>query len=134
MLAASPDRTVPKTRPFFLNLIRIRLPVGGLVSILHRLSGALLALAVPALLYGFMLSLRSPADFERVRGLAGELTGALIALGLVWALSHHFLAGLRHLGFDLGWGEARAPARLTAWATLAAALLLTALVGLRLAS
>lgn len=125
---------MPKTRPYFLNLIRIRLPIGGLVSILHRLSGALLAVAVPALLYIFMLSLRSAADFERVLGLAGGLIGGLAALALVWAFGHHFLAGLRHLGFDLGWGETKAPARFTAWAALAAALLLTTLVGLRLAS
>lgn len=107
-----------KTRPYYLDLIRIRLPIGGFVSILHRASGAVLALAVPALLYLFMLSLRSPEDFETVRGLAGSAFGTLVVLGLSWALLHHFLAGLRHLGFDIGWGESRARARLTAWLVL----------------
>jgi succinate dehydrogenase / fumarate reductase cytochrome b subunit len=117
-----------KTRPFYLNLIQIRLPIGGFVSILHRASGAVLSLAVPLLLYVFMLSLRSPDDFEQVRMLAAGLFGKLVVLGLVWALLHHFLAGLRHLGFDLGLGEGKLRARQTAWATLVAAVLLTLLM------
>ncbi|MDR3394069.1 MAG: succinate dehydrogenase, cytochrome b556 subunit [Parasulfuritortus sp.] len=114
------------TRPFYLNLIQIRLPIGGFVSILHRASGAALSLVVPALLYVLMLSLRSEADFAQIRNLAGGVLGALVGLGLVWALIHHFLAGLRHLGFDIGWGESKLRARMTAWIVLFAALLLTA--------
>ena len=51
-------------RPFYLNLIRIRLPIGGWVSILHRATGVLLSLAAPLLIYALTLSLRSPEDFE----------------------------------------------------------------------
>lgn len=116
-------------RPFYLNLLRIRLPVAGWVSILHRGSGALLSLAVPALLYAFMLSLRSPADFAAVTAFLGGGIGFLLVLALIWASLHHLLAGLRHLGLDLGWGEARARARRTARLTLIAALVLTAVLG-----
>ena len=117
-------------RPFYLNLLRIRLPVGGLVSILHRASGALLSLAIPALLYAFMLSLRSAEDFRRVGEFFGGFFGWLLAVALTWALLHHFLAGLRHLGFDVGLGEAKTTARLTARVCLLAAFLLTALIWL----
>jgi succinate dehydrogenase / fumarate reductase cytochrome b subunit len=119
-----------KTRPFYLNLIQIRLPIGGFVSILHRASGAVLSLVVPALLYVLMLSLRSETDFAQIRNLAGGVLGALVGLGLVWALIHHFLAGLRHLGFDIGWGESKLRARTTAWIVLFAALFLTAVAAL----
>ncbi|MFZ5484507.1 MAG: succinate dehydrogenase, cytochrome b556 subunit [Pseudomonadota bacterium] len=114
-------------RPFFLNLVQIRLPIGGWVSIFHRVSGAGLSLAIPVVLYVWMLSLRSPEDYAAVTGFLSGWLGFLIVLAVVWALLHHFLAGLRHLGFDIGLGEAKATARKSAWAVLFAALGLTAL-------
>jgi succinate dehydrogenase / fumarate reductase cytochrome b subunit len=115
-------------RPFFLNLLAIRQPVGAVASIFHRASGALLALSIPVLLYGLMLSLRSPEDFQALADWVGGWLGKLIMLGCVWALSHHFLAGLRHLGFDLGWGEDRRRSRQTAWLSIGLALALTGLL------
>lgn len=117
-------------RPYFLDLAAIRLPIGGIVSILHRVSGAALSLALPCLLYALMLTLRSPEDFQRATHWFGGFFGWLLSLGLIWALLHHFLAGLRHLGFDLGWGEEREAARKTAWSSLFAAAGVTALIGL----
>ena len=114
-----------RPRPFYLNLLQIHLPIGGWVSILHRGSGVLLALAVPGLLYLFMLSLESSAGFAAVTEMLSGGIGFLVLLVLVWAGLHHLLAGLRHLGFDLGWGEEKLTARRTAWAVLVLALLLT---------
>ena len=121
---------MPPERPYFLDLVAIRLPIGGMVSILHRASGAVLSLAIPCLLYLWMLSLRSPQDFQRLADWFGGGFGWLLFLGLIWALLHHFLAGLRHLGFDLGWGEAKEVARKTAWVVLFAAAGLTVLIAL----
>jgi len=105
-------------RPYHLDLFRIRQPIGAWVSILHRLSGAVLALAVPVLLYAFMLSLRSEPDFDRlIAFLQGGVVHSLL-LGTIWATLHHLLAGLRHLGLDLGRGAQRARARQTALACL----------------
>jgi succinate dehydrogenase / fumarate reductase, cytochrome b subunit len=119
-----------RPRPFFLDLLAIRLPIGGLVSILHRASGALLSLAIPALLYVLMLSLRSQEDFASVQSFLDGWLGGLIGLGLLWALLHHLFAGLRHLGFDIGWGEEKLRARLTAKLAMVAAILLVGLVAL----
>lgn len=119
-----------RQRPFFLDLPAIRLPIGAVVSILHRASGALLALLIPALLYLLMLSLRSPEDFANVRNFFAGGVGWLIGLGLLWSLLHHLFAGLRHLGFDLGWGEEKLRARFTAKLALIAALVLVALTTL----
>ncbi|MGQ9685585.1 MAG: succinate dehydrogenase, cytochrome b556 subunit [Thiobacillaceae bacterium] len=117
-------------RPVHLDLLKIRLPVGAWVSMLHRVSGAVLALAVPALLYALMLSLRSQADFDRLTGFLDGSLGYLLMLGALWAGAHHLLAGLRHLGFDLGWGLQRAPARRTAAACLILGVGLTGAVAL----
>jgi succinate dehydrogenase cytochrome b subunit len=122
---------VAKARPFYLDLAQIRLPIGGWVSILHRVSGAVLALAAPVMLYGLMLSLRSPGDFEAVKAFLGGGPGRVILLGLSWATLHHFFAGLRHLGFDLGWGEEKLRSRQTAVLVLVLGVGLTGLVALR---
>jgi succinate dehydrogenase / fumarate reductase cytochrome b subunit len=122
--------SMQKSRPIYLNLLQIRLPIGGWVSIMHRASGAGLSLAVPVLLYVFMLSLRSAEDYADVRAFLSGWFGFLILLGVVWATLHHLLAGLRHLGFDVGLGESKSQARMTAWVVLFAALGLTGLVGL----
>ncbi len=119
-----------KPRPFYLNLIEIRLPIGGWVSILHRVSGAGLSLAAPGLLYLFMLSLRSEADHAAVTGFLTGGIGFLLVVGLIWAVLHHLFAGLRHLGLDLGKGEAKSWARRSARGVLVAALGLTAVLAL----
>ena len=112
-----------KNRPFYLNLIQIRLPIGGWVSIMHRASGVVLSLLAPVLLYVFSLSLRSEADFQSVRDVFTGGVMQLVVLAVVWASVHHLIAGLRHLGFDVGLGEEKETARKTAWITLVLAAL-----------
>ncbi len=118
-------------RPYFLNLLRIGLPIGGVVSILHRASGALLSLSVPLLLYAFALSLESEQGYARVCGFLGGGIGWLGMSVLAWASVHHLLAGLRHLGFDFGYADRLATARKTAWGALLLALVIAAGIALR---
>jgi succinate dehydrogenase / fumarate reductase cytochrome b subunit len=117
-------------RPYFLDLAAIRLPIGGMVSILHRISGVFLALIVPCLLYTLSLSLGSPEGFARVAAWFGGFFGWVLSTGALWALLHHLFAGLRHLGFDLGLGEEKETARMTAWIALLAAAGITGLIAL----
>ncbi|HEX5092898.1 MAG TPA: succinate dehydrogenase, cytochrome b556 subunit [Burkholderiales bacterium] len=125
-----------KSRPKYLSLtallFEIRLPLPGWVSILHRISGALLFLAVVWLLYLLDRSLASQAGFEAVRHYAGLLPVKLALLVLLWAFCHHFCAGIRYLFLDLDRGVDLATARVTSWLVLAASLLLTAWLGTRL--
>ncbi len=118
-----------KTRPKNLNLITIRLPLPALVSILHRLSGAVLFLILPLLLLALQYSLASPASFARLAALAEHPLIKLLLLGLVWAFLHHLFAGLRHLACDLNWGLELAQARFSNKLVLAGGLLTTLLVG-----
>jgi succinate dehydrogenase / fumarate reductase cytochrome b subunit len=112
-----------KKRPKYLNLLEIRLPVGGVVSILHRVSGVVLVLALPALLFLLDLSLQSEQQYQTVTALL--VTPAMRASGvvLVWFLAHHLLAGVRHLLLDLDIGIDRDAAHHSAWATLGIGLL-----------
>ena len=112
-------------RPKYLNLMQIRLPVPGLVSILHRVSGAALFLFIPFLLVLFEASLQSPQSFARFKLLMSYWAIKLILIGLVWAYVHHLCAGIRHLALDLHYGTELPAARATSWTVLAVSVVLT---------
>lgn len=107
-----------RKRPVYIDLLRIRLPVGGLVSILHRVSGVLLVLALPFLLWVFQQSLVSAEDYQRVTGLLQKFPLRILLFLLILALAHHLLAGIRHLLLDLDVGMGRRGGRLGAWLVL----------------
>ena len=126
-----------KERPQFTNinvadLAHYRLPLAGVVSILHRVSGAALFLALPYLLSLFHKSLLSEDTFLHFRGIVSIPLVKLVLLGLIWAYMQHFCAGLRHLFMDAHIGIDKESARRSAAAVLAASLALTALCGLKL--
>jgi succinate dehydrogenase / fumarate reductase cytochrome b subunit len=124
---------VKKIRPKYLSLqallFEIRLPLPGWISILHRISGALLFVAMIWLLWMLDRSLASERGFNSIRHYAGLWPVKLSLLVLVWAYCHHFCAGIRYLFLDLDKGIDLATARLTSWIVLAASLALTALLG-----
>ncbi len=125
-----------KNRPKYLNLrallFEIRLPLPGWISILHRISGALLFVAVAGLLWMLDRSLASEAAFDKIKLYAGLLPVKLVLLVLIWAYCHHFCAGIRHLFLDLDKGTELATARLTSAISLGASLLLTGWLGAKL--
>ncbi len=116
-------------RPRYLNLFRIKLPLPGVVSFLHRVSGALLFVSIPLFLGVFQLTLGSPAGFETVKhGLESPLV-KLVLIGLLWGYSHHFFAGLRFIAMDMGFGMELGKTRRNSWLVLAFSLTLTAMAG-----
>ena len=125
-----------RRRPKYLNLqalmFEIRLPVMGWVSILHRISGALLFVAMVWLLWMLDRSLSSEAAFEKVKHYAGLWPVKLSLLALVWAYCHHFCAGIRYLFLDLDRGVEKGAARLSAWLVYACSIPLAALVAWKL--
>ena len=117
------------SRPVFLNLLQIKLPVTGLVSIAHRISGLLLFISLPIALYLLGLSLSSEAGFQRSVAILQSLPLRLLALLAIWALLHHLLAGLRFLLIDLDLGVHKTPARASAFSVLLGGVVLTLLAG-----
>lgn len=105
----------PVTRPVFFKLMQIQMPVGALTSILHRVTGVVLALGLPFLFYALHLSLDSVQSYERLVQIAGTGVFKMALVLFVWALSHHLLAGVRHLLMDIGIGSHLADARRNAW-------------------
>jgi len=115
------------TRPVYLNLLHIRLPVAGVMSILHRASGLLLFLLIPVLLYFLDQSLKSAANFAAVAELFHGAARWLL-VPAIWALCHHLLAGIRFLLLDIDIGLERNTMRASAWLVNIAAGLLTLLL------
>ena len=105
--------TAVKKRPEFRNinaftdLPSYRLPLAGIVSILHRVSGAIMFVLMPFIIWMFDTSISSEISFARFKsafnvgmlGVPGFLW-KLVVLALIWAFLHHSLAGLRHLWSD----------------------------------
>lgn len=119
-------------RPRYLDLFRIRLPLPGWVSILHRASGLLLFLAIPLMLYSLEASLSSSREFDALRQMFDSKPAKLIELVLLWALLHHLFAGIRFLLLDLGIGASLGSARAASRWVLAASLALTLYSGFML--
>ena len=119
-----------KPRPKYLNLFQIRLPLPGLISIMHRVSGAVLFLFLPFLLMLFEMSLESAQTFNRFKSVMAHWMVKLIVIGLVWAYLHHVFAGIRHLALDLHYGSELAGARVSSQLVLVASIALTAVAGM----
>jgi succinate dehydrogenase / fumarate reductase, cytochrome b subunit len=118
-----------KARPKYLNLFQIRQPVPAIVSILHRISGALLFLFLWLFLFGLQRSLASPETYTDVMSLLEHPLVKLLLLALLWAFLHHTLAGIRHLGLDLRLGIQLPGARASAYGVLVLGLVLTLVIG-----
>jgi succinate dehydrogenase / fumarate reductase cytochrome b subunit len=126
-----------KSRPQYSNIhitqiMHYRLPLAGLVSILHRISGALMFLLLPFVLYLLEQSITSEVSFERLHTIVAHPFSKLIILALSWAYLHHFAAGIRHLFMDMHVGLSKDGSRHSAFSVLAVSLFLTLLVALKL--
>ena len=121
-----------KKRPKHLALHKIKLPLPGFVSILHRISGLLLFVALPALLWIFQASLNSIESYTSLIEILRHPLSKLIALGLLWAFFHHFCAGIRYLLIDLHISSSLAGARLSSKIVMVVSLTLTLLMGVAL--
>jgi succinate dehydrogenase / fumarate reductase, cytochrome b subunit len=121
-----------RQRPIYLNLLQIRLPIMGVVSLAHRASGVLLFLAIPYAVYLLGLSLTSRADFDHVIQQLEEPWLQLLLLALIWSLAHHLFAGIRFLLIDADIGVQKSSSRIGAWVVIAAEIAVVAVVAWRL--
>ncbi len=121
-----------KPRPKHLALHLIKLPLPGIVSILHRISGLLLFVALPLLLLALQYSLRSIETYSQLQGVLAHPLLKLMLIGLLWAFLHHFCAGLRYLAIDLHYVRDLAQARNSSKLVLVVSLALTVLIGVKL--
>ena len=133
-----------RQRPVYRNIhltqiLGYRLPPAGIVSILHRVSGALMFLLLPFVIWLFDTSVSSEISFDVFASAfavgLGVLPGwflKLVVLALIWAYLHHFIAGVRHLWMDATHSVSKAQGHGSALFTLGASVLLTLVLGAKL--
>lgn len=135
---------IAKKRPVYRNIhvsqiVSYRLPPAGIVSILHRISGMLLFVLLPLLIWMFDTSVTSEISYGAftnafVAGI-GFVPGwfiKLVSLGLIWGYLHHFIAGVRHLWMDATHSVSKAQGHSSAIFTLASSVALTLALGAKL--
>ena len=127
-----PDLTVKRRRPLWFNLSPLNLPVPGLVSIFHRVSGALLFLGLIWFLYLLDLSLASESGYAQIGEWMRAPIVKLLVIASVWGLLHHLCAGIRHLFLDIDVGVSLHVARRSAISVLVVSLALTASIAVRI--
>ena len=133
-----------KPRPTYRNIhvsqiVKYRLPPAGIVSILHRVSGVGMFLLLPFIIWMFDASVTSEISYAGFTSVfssgVGLLPGwlfKLIALGLIWAFLHHFIAGIRHLWMDMTHAVTKEFGHNSALVTLSLSVVLTVLLGAKL--
>lgn len=137
------DPNTRAARPVFRNinafkdLPTYRLPLAGWVSILHRISGALMFLLLPFIIWMFDMSVSSEISYARLMHAFGAGGGGwllkLVALALIWAYLHHLIAGLRHLWMDMSHDAvSKEFGRSSAAVTLVVSILLAVVLGAKL--
>ncbi|MDO9005122.1 MAG: succinate dehydrogenase, cytochrome b556 subunit [Aquabacterium sp.] len=137
------DNTKPP-RPVFTNIhvtdiVSYKLPPAGIVSILHRVSGVVMFLLLPFVVWMFDTSLTSEISYDEFKSVftagAGILPAILVNVitwGLIWAYLHHFIAGVRHLWMDATHSVSRQQGHSSAIVTLALSVGLTLILGAKL--
>ena len=126
------DNKVNKKRPKHLALHLIKLPLPGIISILHRVSGLLLFISLPLLLWTLQYSLHSSENFAFMSWMFAHPASKLFLIVMLWAFLHHFCAGLRYLAIDLHWLRSLAQARNSSKVVLLVSLSLTIILGVKL--
>ncbi|HXE22103.1 MAG TPA: succinate dehydrogenase, cytochrome b556 subunit [Rhodoferax sp.] len=135
-----PQRPEFRNISAFKDLTTYRMPLAALVSILHRISGAIMFLLLPFIIWMFDTSVSSEISFDRFKSVfnegAGDVPGwliKLVALLLLWAFLHHFIAGLRHLWADVHHGAlSKQFGRKSAATTLVLSIALLLILGAKL--
>lgn len=120
-------------RPVNLDLGSLKFPPMAIASILHRISGLILFLLLPVMLYGLHCSLTSPEGFQCLHDMVEKhALCKLMVWGFASAWIYHVFAGVRHLLMDAGFGETVTLGRMTAWLVIALGILGVVLVGVSL--
>jgi len=134
-----------KKRPEFRNINAItdlpsyRLPAAGIVSILHRISGLIMFLLLPLIVWLFDTSVSSEISFAKFSaafnvglGFVPAVLVKVVVLGLIWAYLHHLIAGVRHVYMDVHHAVSKEFGKSSAVFTLVVSLGLTAALGAKL--
>ncbi len=117
-------------RPIYLALTQFHFPAAAIASITHRITGIVLFGGFAFMLYALDMALESERGFSHARALLSSPLGKLVAWLLLAALSYHFIAGLKHMILEIGYGETLVGGQRAAWLTFAVSSIFIVLAGI----
>ena len=120
------------TRPVNLDITTVRMPFTAVLSILHRITGIIIFLAVPFLIWLLQESLSSPIGYAKVDEILSGGFYRFAFFGVLWAFAYHIMAGIKHLLMDLGHGETIEGAKISSILLVIGNILVLIFLGVRL--
>jgi succinate dehydrogenase / fumarate reductase cytochrome b subunit len=105
------DELVVQQKPMFLNLFQLRFPITAIVSILHRISGVLMFLFIPGMLWLLHMSVDSLVSFDKIQTMLAQPIAKVLLLSMLLPIIYHIIAGMRHIIMDVGFFESKRAAR-----------------------
>ena len=120
----------PDGRPIYLDLPRIKLPMPGVISIMHRVFGVMMSFSIPLFSYLFALSLTSQAGYDQARSFVTSGWLYPVYFVLIWGFTHHLFAGIRYLLIDIEIGVDREISYKSSFVVLIAALVVATIIAL----
>ena len=78
--------------------------ISSLLSITHRISGVINLLALTLIFFWLLTFSFGENNYELFLSIINSFFGKFILIGFTWSMSFHFLSGIRHLFWDLGYG------------------------------
>ena len=124
------ENNMKDTRPVYLNLLQLRFPVTAIASILHRISGVIVFLLIPLMLWTLGESLRSPQSFQSLIGHLGHPVLKFFMWVFLGGLLFHLVSGIRHLLMDIGLGDSYSVGRISAYISIIMGAVLIVLAGI----
>ena len=103
-MADNPQRPLAHPRPLSPHMTIYRWPVTMMTSITHRFTGVGLAVGAVILAWWLVSISNGPEGWQSFHTVSDTPIGLLVLFGLTWSLIYHFLNGVRHLAWDLGYG------------------------------
>lgn len=105
-------------RPIYLNLFKIKLPIAGMISIFHRMTGVILFIAIPISLYLLQLSIADGESYQKATSLMLYPITRFFILLIIWSFVHHLITGIRFLLLDMELFLSRDASRYSAWSVV----------------
>lgn len=115
------------SRPLSPHLQIYRPQLTSVLSILHRITGVVLAIGTLLLAWWLIAAAEGPEAFDLVQGILDSWFGRLVLFGFTVSLFYHLCNGIRHLFWDFGYGLELKTVYRSGWSVVVATVVLTLL-------
>ena len=112
-------------RPLSPHLDIYQYQITWTVSIMHRITGVAMTLGLILIVAWLVAAAFSPELFSLIDGVLRSWIGMIIIFGSLWAFWFHFLNGIRHLFWDLGYGFNLLTVWRSGWVVVLGSIILT---------